>query len=238
MPWKENHVAHSKSMIPLADDNPTRSTPIITYALIASCIAVFLWQFSLGPNVKIAIYALGVIPASLLQGAMLPVELRWVSPEMTVITSMFLHGGFMHLIGNMLYLWVFGDNIEDILGKPVFIIFYVACGIVAALSQALPDPSSTIPMIGASGAISGILGAYMVFFPKRSIRVAIPLGFFLQVLRLPAFVVLIFWFVLQLINSSFSGSDGGVAFGAHIGGFIAGVILAPVLAVTLRKKRI
>ena len=129
------------------------------------------------------------------------------------------------------------DNIEDILGKPAFIFFYFLCGIVAALSQALPDPSSTIPMIGASGAISGVLGAYMVFFPKRSVRVAIPLGFFLQVLRLPAFVVLIFWFVLQLINSSVSGSDSGVAFGAHIGGFLAGVILAPMMAVLLRKKR-
>ena len=224
-------------MIPLADDNPTRSTPLITYILIACCVVVFLWQLSLGPNVKVAIYALGVIPASLLQGALLPQELRWVSPEITVITSMFLHGGFMHLIGNMLYLWVFGDNIEDILGKPVFILFYLLCGLVAALSQAIPDPASTIPMIGASGAISGILGAYMVFFPKRAIRVAIPLGFFLQVLRLPAFVVLIFWFVLQLINSSIAGTDGGIAFGAHIGGFIAGVILAPGLAVFMRKKR-
>jgi membrane associated rhomboid family serine protease len=224
-------------MIPLADDNPTRSTPIITYALIAICVIVFLWQLSLGPNVKVAIYALGVIPASLLQGALLPQELRWVSPEMTVITSMFLHGGFMHLIGNMLYLWVFGDNIEDILGKPVFIIFYVICGIVAALSQALPDPSSTIPMIGASGAISGVLGAYMVFFPKESIRVAIPFGFFLQILKLPAYVVLLFWFVLQLINGALSGSEGGVAFGAHIGGFIAGVILAPIMAVVMRKNQ-
>ena len=198
---------------------------------------VFLWQLSLGPNVKVAIYALGVIPASLLQGALLPQELRWVSPEMTVITSMFLHGGFMHLIGNMLYLWVFGDNIEDIFGKPVFIIFYVICGIVAALSQALPDPSSTIPMIGASGAISGVLGAYMVFFPKESIRVAIPFGFFLQILKLPAYVVLLFWFVLQLINGALSGSEGGVAFGAHIGGFIAGVILAPIMAVVMRKNQ-
>ena len=224
-------------MIPLADDNPTRSTPIITYALIAICVIVFLWQLSLGPNVKVAIYALGVIPASLLQGALLPQELRLVSPEMTVITSMFLHGGFMHLIGNMLYLWVFGDNIEDIFGKPVFIIFYAICGIAAALSQALPDPSSTIPMIGASGAISGVLGAYMVFFPKESIRVAIPFGFFLQILKLPAYVVLLFWFVLQLINGALSGSEGGVAFGAHIGGFIAGVILAPIMAVVMRKNQ-
>ena len=157
-------------MIPLADDNPTRSTPLITYILIACCVVVFLWQLSLGPNVKVAIYALGVIPASLLQGALLPQELRWVSPEITVITSMFLHGGFMHLIGNMLYLWVFGDNIEDILGKPVFILFYLLCGLVAALSQAIPDPASTIPMIGASGAISGILGAYMVFFPNDQLE--------------------------------------------------------------------
>ena len=142
----------------------------------------------------------------------------------------------MHLIGNMLYLWIFGDNIEDILGKPVFIIFYAVCGVVAALSQALPDPSSTIPMIGASGAISGVLGAYIVFFPKRSVRVAIPLGFFIQVLKLPAYVVLLFWFVLQLINGASEGSGGGIAFGAHIGGFVAGVILAPVLAVIRRKK--
>jgi len=110
------------------------------------------------------------------------------------------------------------------------------CGIAAAMSQSLPDPSSTIPMIGASGAISGVLGAYVVFFPKRKVRVAIPFGFFIQILKLPAFVVLIFWFVLQLINGASAGSGGGVAFGAHIGGFIAGVILAPILAVVTRKK--
>ena len=142
----------------------------------------------------------------------------------------------MHLAGNMLYLWIFGDNIEDILGKPVFLLFYFICGIVAALSQALPNPSSQIPMIGASGAISGVLGAYVVFFPKKKIKVAIPFGFFLQILRLPAYVVLIFWFVLQLINGANAGSGGGIAFGAHIGGFVAGVVLAPMLAVMTRKK--
>lgn len=223
-------------MIPLADENPTRSKPVITITFIVLCVLIFVWQLSLGSGGRQAILALGVIPASLLQGATLPPALRWVSPEMTLITSMFLHGGFMHLIGNMLYLWIFGDNIEDILGKPVFIIFYFVCGIVAAMSQSLPDPSSTIPMIGASGAISGVLGAYIVFFPKRKVRVAIPFGFFIQILKLPAFVVLIFWFVLQLINGANAGSDGGVAFGAHIGGFIAGVILAPILAVVTRKK--
>ncbi len=223
-------------MIPLADDNPTHSKPYLTIALITLCCLLFIWQLSLGTDGGKAIFALGVIPASLIQNTPLPTELRWVSPQMTLLTSMFLHGGFMHLAGNMLYLWIFGDNIEDILGKPVFLLFYFICGIVAALSQALPDPSSQIPMIGASGAISGVLGAYVVFFPKEKIKVAIPFGFFLQILRLPAYVVLIFWFILQLINGANAGSGGGIAFGAHIGGFVAGLVLAPILAVVTRKK--
>ena len=223
-------------MIPLSDDNPTHSKPYVTIALIALCCLLFIWQLFLGLDGGKAIFALGVIPTSLLQDTPLPTNLRWVSPEMTLLTSMFLHGGFMHLAGNMLYLWIFGDNIEDILGKPVFLLFYFICGIVAALSQALPDPSSQIPMIGASGAISGVLGAYVVFFPKEKIKVAIPFGFFLQILRLPAYVVLIFWFILQLINGANAGSGGGIAFGAHIGGFVAGLVLAPILAVVTRKK--
>ena len=224
-------------MIPLSDDNPTHSKPYVTIALITLCCLLFIWQLSLGSDGRKAIFALGIIPTSLLQDTPLPTNLRWVSPEMTLLTSMFLHGGFMHLAGNMLYLWIFGDNIEDILGKPVFLLFYFICGIVAALSQALPNPSSQIPMIGASGAISGVLGAYVVFFPKKKIKVAIPFGFFLQILRLPAYVVLIFWFVLQLINGANAGSGGGIAFGAHIGGFVAGVVLAPMLAVMTRKKK-
>ncbi|MBC8227074.1 MAG: rhomboid family intramembrane serine protease [Gammaproteobacteria bacterium] len=223
-------------MIPLSDDNPTHSKPYVTIALIALCCLLFIWQLTLGSNGGKAIFALGVIPTSLLQDTPLPTNLRWVSPELTLLTSMFLHGGFMHLAGNMLYLWIFGDNIEDILGKPVFLVFYFICGIVAALSQALPEPSSQIPMIGASGAISGVLGAYVVFFPKKKIKVAIPFGFFLQILRLPAYVVLIFWFILQLINGANAGSGGGIAFGAHIGGFVAGLVLAPILAVVTRKK--
>ena len=223
-------------MIPLSDDNPTHSKPYVTIALIALCCLLFIWQLTLGSDGGKAIFALGVIPTSLLQDTPLPTNLRWVSPELTLLTSMFLHGGFMHLAGNMLYLWIFGDNIEDILGKPVFLVFYFICGIVAALSQALPEPSSQIPMIGASGAISGVLGAYVVFFPKKKIKVAIPFGFFLQILRLPAYVVLIFWFILQLINGANAGSGGGIAFGAHIGGFVAGLVLAPILAVVTRKK--
>ena len=137
----------------------------------------------------------------------------------------------------MLYLWIFGDNVEDILGKVAFVLFYIACGIIAVFTQAIPEPDSTIPMIGASGAISGILGAYVVFFPKHKVRVAIPFGFFIQVLRLPAFVVLLFWFIFQLINSAGAGTGGGVAFRAHIGGFVAGLLLGPVFAVLTRRFR-
>ena len=156
-------------MIPLSDENPTHSKPIVTITLLVICCLAYLWQMSLGQGGQRAIYALGVIPASLLQGRPLPVSLQWISPEMTVITSMFLHGGFLHLAGNMLYLWIFGDNVEDILGKVAFFLFYLACGIVAVFTQAIPEPDSTIPMIGASGAISGILGAYVVFFPKHKV---------------------------------------------------------------------
>jgi len=224
-------------VIPLGDENPTHSKPIVSIAILIICCLVFLWQFSLGSDGGKAIYALGVIPASLIQGIELPAEIQWVSPGMTLITSMFLHGGFMHLGGNMLYLWIFGDNVEDILGKFPFILFYLVCGIVAALTQALPEPGSQIPMIGASGAISGILGAYVVFFPKHKVKVAIPFGFFIQILRLPAYVVLLFWFVLQLFNSYGSGGGGGVAFRAHIGGFVAGLVLGPVFAVVTRRTR-
>jgi len=224
-------------MIPLGDENPTRSKPVVTIALLIICCLTYLWQLSLGQEGQRAIYALGVIPASLLEGRALPVSLQWVSPEMIVVTSMFLHGGFFHLAGNMLYLWIFGDNIEDILGKVAFVLFYLACGTVAVFTQAIPEPDSTIPMIGASGAISGILGAYVVFFPKHKVRVAIPFGFFIQILRLPAFVVLLFWFIFQLISSSGAGTGGGVAFRAHIGGFIAGLVLGPVVAVLTRRLR-
>ena len=224
-------------MIPLGDENPTRSKPLVTITFIVICCLIYLWQMSLGQTGKRAIYALGVIPARLLEGGTLPVNLQWVSAEMTVITSMFLHGGFFHLAGNMLYLWIFGDNVEDILGKVPFVLFYLACGIIAVFTQAIPEPDSTIPMIGASGAISGILGAYVVFFPKHKVRVVIPFGFFIQILRLPAFVVLLFWFILQLINSAGAGTGGGVAFRAHIGGFVAGLVLGPIVAVLTRRFR-
>jgi len=214
-------------LIPLRDDNPTQLTPVVSYAIIAACVLVFLWQISLGANQQAAVYSLGLIPTVLLQGASLPPELTTVPPLATVFTSMFLHGGWLHLIGNMLYLWIFADNIEDAMGHGRFVVFYLLCGIAAALAQALPAPGSGIPMIGASGAISGVLGAYLLLHPRAHVMVLIPLGFFSQVTRLPALLVLALWFGLQLISELGASEGAGVAFRAHIGGFVAGMALIP-----------
>jgi membrane associated rhomboid family serine protease len=219
-------------MIPLHDDNPSSSPPIVTVTFIVACVLVFLWQTTLPPQAsQAAVFSFGVVPATLLGGAGLPAEIYRVPPWFTVLTSMFLHGGWLHLIGNMLYLWIFGNNIEDAMGHARFIAFYAICGIAAALTQALPDPHSTIPMIGASGAISGVLGAYLLLYPHARVLVLIPLGFFTRLIRLPAVLVLGFWFVLQLVSSMASASEG-VAFRAHVGGFVAGVAL-----IALFKRR-
>jgi membrane associated rhomboid family serine protease len=217
-------------MIPLRDDNPSGTPQIVTIAFIVMCVLVFLWQLSFGPQGgQRIVYALGVVPASLLGQGQLPPELSLVSPWMTVFTSMFMHGGWMHLIGNMLYLWIFGDNVEDSMGHGRFVVFYLLCGIAAVLAQALPDPASTIPMVGASGAISGVLGAYLLLYPHARVLVAIPLGFLLHTMRIPAGLVLVLWFGLQLFSSAMAQpGQGGVAFRAHIGGFVAGMILIPL----------
>ncbi|MBI5783535.1 MAG: rhomboid family intramembrane serine protease [Gammaproteobacteria bacterium] len=217
-------------MIPLRDDNPTTTKPYITIAVIVLATLVFLWQLSLGARgFETAVMSLGVIPATLLGGKTLPAELVLVPPMLTVFSSMFLHGGWMHLIGNMLYLWIFGNNVEDAMGHVRFVIFYLLSGVAAVLAQSLPNPDSTVPMIGASGAISGVLGAYLLLYPHARVLVLIPLGFYSRLVHLPAMVVLGFWFVLQLVNSALADpAKGGVAFGAHIGGFIAGMVLLPI----------
>lgn len=220
-------------MIPLRDDNPTRGTPLVNYALIAACAAVFLWQVSLGARLEAAIYAYGLIPDVLLGDARLPPELAVVPAWMTVFTSMFLHGGWMHLIGNLLYLWIFGDNVEDRLGHGRFVAFYLLCGIAAALAQALPAPDSQIPMVGASGAISGVLGAYLLMYPRAHVLVLIPLGPLSQLVRLPAMLVLGLWFAMQLLSELAADAGAGVAFRAHIGGFVAGMLLLPLM----RRRR-
>jgi membrane associated rhomboid family serine protease len=199
---------------------------------------VFFWQASLGRHMEESVYAYGLIPGVLLGGEHLPPELAVVPPWMTVFTSMFLHGSLMHLLGNMLYLWIFGDNIEDRFGHGRYLFFYVVCGIAAALAQALPDPHSQVPMVGASGAISGVLGAYALMYPRAHVTVLIPLGFFSQLTRLPALLVLGLWFVLQLASNMLAaGAGAGVAFRAHIGGFVAGMLLMPVFLALRRLTR-
>lgn len=213
-------------MIPLKDDNPTYRTPIVTYSIIAICVIIFILEItSSSYNNGQLFYSYGLIPAVFTGQATLPNEIAGLPTEITLISSMFMHGGFMHLIGNMLYMWIFADNIEDEIGPIRFLIFYLLAGMAAALTQVYLNTSSTIPMIGASGAIGGVLGAYIVNHPKAKVLVLIPFGFFSQIIKIPALYVLGFWFVLQFINSSLSSSTGGgVAYGAHIGGFIFGVI--------------
>jgi membrane associated rhomboid family serine protease len=213
-------------VIPLQDDNPTERTPFVTIAIIVACSLVFLYQSSLPHNAgELFVFHYGAIPAILFGHAGWEEDVPVAFPAyLTLLTSMFLHGGWMHLIGNMMYLWIFGNNIEDVMGHAKFIIFYVTCGILAALSHAVTDLSSTIPMVGASGAISGVLGAYILLFPHAHVLVLMP-GVGLT--RVAAGLVLGLWFVMQLLSGGMSlGREGaGVAFFAHVGGFVAGMVL-------------
>jgi membrane associated rhomboid family serine protease len=205
---------------PISDDNESSSRPLVCYFIIGMCCFIFLWQSTLPINLnREAIYNFGVIPAAVLGN-----QESLVSPYLTIFTSMFMHGGWMHLIGNMVFLWIFGDNIEDSMGHKKFLIFYLVCGIVAALLQALINPDSSIPMIGASGAIAGILGAYLVLHPRANVNVLFWLFIFITVIKVPAFIVLSIWIFSQFFSASF-GSEGGVAYFAHIGGFVAGCLL-------------
>lgn len=225
-------------MIPLRDDNPVTRTPVVTYLLVAACVLVFLWQVSLPTQARqAAVYALGFIPAVVLGGARLPPELSLVPAPLTVLTSMFMHGGWLHLAGNMLYLWIFADNVEDRLGRARFALFYVLSGAGAAFAQALPDPGSTIPMVGASGAISGVLGAYLLLYPRAHVLVLVPLGVFSRIVPVPAVLVLGLWFGLQLLSSLAAPSGGGVAFRAHAGGFVAGMALLGLMRLTAGPRR-
>jgi membrane associated rhomboid family serine protease len=216
-------------MIPIRDHIATTRVPFVTYGVIASCVLVFLWQLGLGDRGQVAVYALGAIPAVIFGEARLPADIEMVPPLATVVTSMFMHGGWLHLIGNMLYMWIFANNVEDSMGHARFVVFYLVCGAAAVLAQSLPDVHSQVPMIGASGAISGVLGAYLLLFPHARVLVMIPLGFIMNATYLPAAVVLGFYFVLQLVMTAMSPPGAaGVAFGAHLGGFVAGAALIPL----------
>jgi membrane associated rhomboid family serine protease len=223
-------------VIPLRDANPTRRTPIVTLALIVACFVTFAYELG-----RLGSGGMEALDAFAMEWGIVPAELTaaWASGRdltaegLTLVTSQFLHGGWLHLLGNLLFLWIFGNNIEDRLGRIRFLVFYLVGGAAAGLTQVAIDPDSTIPTIGASGAIAATLGAYLVLFPRARITSLVFLGFFYQLIDVPAVVVLVFWFLLQLIDGIASlgvtDTGGGVAFFAHIGGFVFGALVGLVV---------
>jgi len=221
-------------LIPIKDINPSRTTPVVTILIIIVCFFVFLYEVILPPDLReIFISMFAVIPYEITHGVDVPPP-DPLTPYGNLISYQYLHGSWMHILGNMLFLWVFGDNVEDKLGKLKYFIFYTVCGIVAALIQVLVYPNSNIPLIGASGAISGVLGAYAVLFPRAQIITLIFIFFLVDVVAVPAAVWIAAWFMIQFISAMVSAthlSMGGVAWFAHIGGFIAGVLLVKLMKV-------
>lgn len=236
-------------MFPYRDENETQRTAIVTLLIIAICVLTWIFVQGAGSERPLAasVCNLGLIPGELTASLPAGVGFR-MGPDLVcvtdegrqfsnVITSMFLHGGWMHLLGNMWFLWLFGNNIEDSMTRPRFVAFYLMCGIAAAMFQVFADPKSAIPMVGASGAISGVMGAYLVLYPKVRVFTLVPLGFFITSLALPAWVMLLYWLFLQFAGgvTQIGSSEGGVAFWAHIGGFVAGVVGVKLFA---RRDRI
>lgn len=227
-------------MIPIRDNNPGRSFPIVTLVIIGVNVLAFLRELQLeAMGDRFALQSLMMVPAEVSSGRDLPpVPAPLSMPLITVFTSMFLHAGWLHLIGNMLYLWIFGDNVEDMMGHFRFLLFYLLCGVAAAMTHVASDPHSVIPTLGASGAVSGVLGAYMLLFPWAGVQVLMLLGLFSRVILVPAWVMLGLWFLLQVVNSSASaGGQGGVAYFAHIGGFVAGALLVWLFRKPQRRRR-
>ena len=221
-------------MFPIHDDNPTQSTPYFTYGLIATNILIFLYQISLPPQQLVVFYHQFAVVPNELSASLAGVPINQQVPEwVTLITSQFLHGGWAHLLGNMLFLWIFGNNIEDKLGHVRFLIFYLVCGVLAALTQWFFSQASPIPSLGASGAIAGVMGAYIIRFPRAKILTVLFLGYFITTVRIPAVFFLGMWFVTQAFNSVASlgapANVGGIAYWAHAGGFVFGAILGPLL---------
>jgi len=227
-------------MFPYRDDNPTLATPAVTLFLIGVNVVSWVVVQGMGaePNLSRSVCELGLIPGEFLgllpDGYTLPMsrstvcvmtgERSWVTP----LSSMFLHGGWFHLIGNMWFLWVFGNNVEDSMGHARYLFFYLLCGVAAAAAQTLVNPSSAIPMVGASGAISGVMGAYVVLYPKVRVHMLVILGIFITRIVVPAYLMLGYWFLLQLVGGGLAQGEGGVAFWAHAGGFVAGALLIAI----------
>jgi membrane associated rhomboid family serine protease len=218
-------------MIPISDEIRSRRVPYVTYGLIAINVLVFLFAFLQGERVSALLMTFGAVPAYITDPANHPLAF------LTLLTSMFLHGGWLHLLGNMLYLFIFGDNVEDELGHVGYTLFYLAAGVIAGLAQVIVAPRATVPAVGASGAIAGVLAVYLVLYPTAPVRVLVPSFYFMRTARVPAVIVLGMWFVIQLFNGFLSlgmqtMATGGVAWFAHIGGFVAGLVVGLVLRTT------
>jgi membrane associated rhomboid family serine protease len=225
-------------VVPLRDDNPTRITPYVTYGLIAANILVFLYELTLEPQQLEGFFRVAaVVPCQLSSTCPNTVGYQQIPEWLTLVTSQFLHGGFLHLAGNMLFLWIFGNNVEDKLGHVKYLIFYITCGVLASLSQWFFSANSAIPSLGASGAIAGVLGAYVLRFPQAKVLTLVPLGIFLTTFRIPALFFLGFWFLQQALYgvaslnapTNIGMESGGIAYWAHAGGFVFGAILGPLL---------
>jgi membrane associated rhomboid family serine protease len=225
-------------VFPISDDNPTRITPYVTYALLAINIVVFIYELSLTPPQLERFFQLYAVVPKELTASLNGIAVNQPIPEpLTLITSQFLHGGFMHILGNMLFLWIFGNNIEDKLGHVKYLIFYLTCGALAALAQWIVSTQSAIPALGASGAIAGVLGAYILRFPRAKVRTLLFLGPFITFPEIPAIFFLGIWFIQQAlygvaslnVPSTIGMENGGVAYFAHIGGFVFGAIFGPLL---------
>jgi len=215
----------SLAMIPLKDDVPSQTVPVLTVGFIAANILLFLWQLSVG--LQESVLRAGVVPLEIVTLSDVgPPNL--VPPPLTVLSSMWLHGGWLHLAGNMLFLWIFGNNVEDSFGKVRFVIFYLLAGTVAALAQVFVNPRSEIPMIGASGAVAGVIGAYALLYPRARVLTAVPIFIFIRLMYLPAWLFIGIWFLFQILSAPYGG---GVAYFAHIGGFVVGLILAKPLEI-------
>ncbi len=225
-------------MIPIRDKNPSGTFPYVTTGIIVLNVSVFIYEISLGPELSIFLKQYGVIPLKVNHYSQSS-GLTIINTFFPFISSTFLHGGFIHLIGNMWFLWIFGDNIEDKLGHFKYLIFYVVCGIIASSVHVIFNSQSNIPCIGASGAIAGVLGAYMVTFPHARVITIVPLFIFLQIIELPAMIVLGFWFVIQFFSGmasiSMSSSGRGVAWWAHIGGFVSGILIFYLIRILFVK---
>lgn len=211
-------------MIPLYDENPTFLRPYATWALIAANVLAYAWQTTWGAEyAELAMFQLGFVPAALFEGATLPPEMASLPPTLTLFTSMFMHGDLFHLLGNVLFLYIFGNNVEDAMGHAPFLVFYFLCGLAATFTQGLMDPQSLIPMIGASGAVSGTLGAYFLLYPRARIIAVIPLGFIMLPVRLNAAWILGLWIGLQFAFALITDpAEPGIAWWAHVSGFLAG----------------